>query len=528
MTPDSASPIEVVDQSDNPIWRLQNLYLIKDKKARVSKLKLNRPQKILMSRIQDAILSGQPVRDNVLKYRQGGVSTFYLLLHLDRTIFTPNINSGILADLRENLGYLFEMVRFAHESMPDDLKPRLGSDSKSELSFPDVGSKMFVSLAIKSTTLHGLHVSEYAHMDQQDVERTVGACTPDAWVTSETTAMGRNFYWKTWLGWPKEKKIFLPWPLQDEYRVQGPPITRTLEEERLAARIKKRYGVEMDDDQFRYRRQKRADLKTLFDQEMAEDEETCFISTGGAFFNGKKIAVLIGDAEEVLKKEPIHKQTSDWTMWEPRHQGHIYAAGADVAEGGEGIDPDYSVLAIICATCRRTAFSFKARVGVDSFYRTCHEWGSYYNNALLGVESNNHGHAVIMGLREKGYKNLYVRNRKRGSDKPLVDLKFGWETNADTKPFMLDKLKLALEGKWDEDEDHFEPEITWLDTQLLNETLFVLEKDGKIGATGQNHDDMVMAYAIAVQMYWQVKPSMGGVTGIVLGDKTEAERTFKT
>lgn len=176
----------------DPVWRLQNLYLIKTKDARVSKLKLNAIQKLLLADIQKELDTGSPVSNITLKFRQGGASSFFLLLHLDRTIFNPNVTTGILADLKENLGYLFEMIRFAHEHMPAELRPPLGSDSKSELTFPSKGSKIMVSLAFKSTTLHGLHVSEHAYIDEDNLRRSLGACTPDAWVTKESTANGYN------------------------------------------------------------------------------------------------------------------------------------------------------------------------------------------------------------------------------------------------------------------------------------------------------------------------------------------------
>lgn len=453
---------------------------------------------MIVEKISDNLITGTPINQMILKFRQGGVSTFWLLMHLDRTIFNGNITAGILADLKENLGYLFEIIRFAHETMPDELKPVLGSDSKSELTFPQIGSKIMVSLAYKATTLHSLHVSEHAYIDPDNLRRSIGACTPDAWITKESTANGFNHFRDEWIE-TETNKLFLPWPLQDEYRIKDDdlkPLERTKDEIALADRMLKEYNIVIDDAQIRYRRTKKKELKNLFDQEMAESEEDCFLATGGAFFNGKKISIL-------LKESKVQRLKSDdeWAVWETPQHRHVYVAGADVAEGGSG---DYSVLVILCITCRKTALRYRAHCGVDFFYKLCNRIGLEYHKALLAPELNNHGHAVVMGLRELGYPNLYRQERKNRPSvkKPIKELlKFGWETTGDSKPVMMDQLKLALEGNSEEDEDNFEPAIHWLDTEFLKETLDIREEGGKIEAVTGKHDDMVMAYAIAWQMY---------------------------
>ena len=529
MINNTESKIEVISDFSNPLFRLENLYLIKTKDATVKKLKLNRVQKILLSYIEDAIKSGSSIREHILKFRQGGISTFFLLLHLDRTIFTANITTGILADLRENLKYLFEIVRFAHDTMPDHIRPRVSYDSVSELGFPDSNSKIMVSLEIKSTTLNGLHISEYAYMKQQEVERTLAACTPDAWVTTETTANGKNFYEKKWRSIKDEPKIFLPWPLQEEYRIPKlevsdkglPPLIRTPEEQDLADKMLKDYKILMDDRQFRFRRKKKQDHGSLFLQEMAEDSETCFLSSEGQFFHGRKINILIKEAEEMNEKEPPEK-TKDYEIWEPRQHRHIYVAGADCADGGA----DFNVLAILCTTCRQTAFRYKARCKADTFARVCNKWGSEYNHALLAPEDNGNGLAVVELLREYNYRNLYARNRNTRNQQVKVDLKFGWRTSKDTRPIMLSDLKASLEGDSEDDEDHFEPLIRWRDTEFLNETFNIAEVKGKIQSVEGEHDDMTFAYGIAVQMYNHIRQNSASriLGGIITGEPLESEQ----
>ena len=537
--PSRTGTSDTVSSSDpdinDPVWRLQNLYLIKAKDSRTTRLKLNNIQKLLLKDIWPELSLGKAVRSLILKFRQGGVSTFFLLLHLDRTIFNRNITTGILADLRENLGYLFEIIRFAHESMPERYRPKLGSDSKSELTFPEIGSKIMVSLTFKATALHGLHVSEAAYIDRTDLERSLAACAPDAWVTKESTANGYNTFRDDWLqaGELGKPGLFLPWPLQEEYRIPGlglcddlPPLSRTQGEVRFAESMLSGYGITMDDAQFRYRRQKMRELRGLFQQEMAESSQGCFLASGGVYFDGNKIGVLIREAEERLAKEPPLRSTEELEVWESPQTRHVYVAGADVAGGKDnvGVDRDYSVLAVLCVTCRKTAARYMARVNHDSFYRTCHSTGVEYNRAMLAVERNNHGHAINLGLKESGYPNLYVQKRDRRYNSTINEIKIGWDTNAESKPRMLDQLRQALEGDSDEDAEHFQPDLVWLDTKFLKETLNVREEGGKISAVAGKHDDLVMAYAIAYQLFREARSafSASDIGRIAMGDKLQS------
>ncbi len=58
----------------------------------------------------------------VLKARQEGVSTFFLIYHLDRTLFTPNCTKVILAHRRDSLQMLFRIIKIAYESCPDRIR----------------------------------------------------------------------------------------------------------------------------------------------------------------------------------------------------------------------------------------------------------------------------------------------------------------------------------------------------------------------------------------------------------------------
>jgi hypothetical protein len=101
-----------------------------------------------------------------------------------------------------------------------------------------------------------------------------------------------------------------------------------------------------------------------------------------------------------------------------------------------------------------------------------------YAGALVVVERNNHGHAVLTHLRHQQCPNIYQD----------LSRKDGWLTSAVTRPHMVDNLAAIA----------FEKTQLFQSTRLLNEfRTFVRHADGSTGAVGGAHDDCVMAMAIA-------------------------------
>lgn len=503
-------------------WRLENLYKIRTKRRTVERLRFNRIQGLLWDRTRDM----SPVRHFTLKYRQGGVSTFWLLYWLDDTMFRRNTQTVVLAHKRESLDHLWAIVRLAYDTMPDRAKPPAGTDRANMLSFPDIGSNIMVSLEVRSTAAHNVHISEWCLADDGKVRATLGAAGPDANVTGESTGNGiGNDGYQTYqdsklaitAGGNGFGHLFIPWYLQEEYAMpsDGVPVERTSEEVRVAQEAKRDYGLELSDGQVLYRRHLERTHKRMRPQEFPENDQEAFLASGFSFFDGRKLIVLDVEAADWARKNP-YKATEDYVQWEAPQPGHVYVAGADVAEGlqsGPNGENDFSVLAILCVTCRRQAFRYRARVGVDAFYRILDEWGRAYHNALLAPERNNHGHAVILGLREiTNYPNLYEEKKDTRvilKGHPVQkERRFGWHTSTqDVKTAMCDRLKIAMEGDSQEDERHFRPEFMVLDRVLLSEALTFQNIDGKLSGAAGKFDDTVMAWAITTEIYLQQRRS---------------------
>lgn len=453
----------------DPAWRINNLYKIVTKDRKLVTLKQNTIQKILTE-------NRHIKRKKILKARQEGVSTNEIISQLDFAIFHRNVTACILADCDENIKKLFRIVQRAYRALHPALKPALGRGGGSmyEYYFPDRNSRIYCALKSRGDTINWLHVSETAFITQTDrIYATVETVPMDGIVTHETTAngMGNHFYqfWNENNGY---KKFFFPWYFHSEYRLptQG-DIIMTDEELKLKAHVKQVYGLDLDLEQIAFRRWKKQSNK-LFDQEYAETEDACFISSGSPAL----------EAAQVRQVQPLEhpiEQTDTLRIYEHRTPGGKYVCGADPSEGVEG---DYSSAVVIDVKKNKVAAVLRGRFKPFDFAHELNKLCQNFNNCLLGVERNNHGHAVLLELKENiRYDNLYRHKDKRE----------GWLTDRLTRPLMIDTFVEAVESGT----------IKLCDEHLLRECLMLINTNGRIEAAPGNYDDTVFAAAIALQLY---------------------------
>ena len=112
--------------------------------------------------------------------------------------------------------------------------------------------------------------------------------------------------------------------------------------------------------------------------------------------------------------------------------------------------------------------------------------GMYYNQALIGVETN-YSTYPQKELERLGYPRFYVRERVDTYTGKTAQA-YGFETTARTRPLILDNLKAVAAQ-----------ELSLIgDYETLGEMLsFVYGPDFKPQALAGKHDDLVMALAIA-------------------------------
>jgi len=178
-----------------------------------------------------------------------------------------------------------------------------------------------------------------------------------------------------------------------------------------------------------------------------------------------------------------------------------YAIGADVAEGLD--HGDYSCAHVIDARTGQQCAVWHGHYTPDEFGFELIKLGRYYNNALVGVESNNHGLTTITILRQYNYPRIY-RDRKVDDITGKVDMRYGFRTDQKSRPLILDELAAGLKGH----------DLTIYDKPTVHELLTFI-RDEKAKLHGSPFDDRVMSLAIAWNMIQYAtigNPSPGDAT----------------
>ncbi len=254
----------------------------------------------------------------------------------------------------------------------------------------------------------------------------------------------------------------------------GADFAATEEEAALAAL----HGLKIE--QIAWRRKRWASFRGLAVQEYAEDPVSCFRASGECVFDLESVDRALQGSGEALEA----RDNQRLTIWLPARPGRRYVIGADPAGGG--IEGDYSCAEVIDREMGAQCAELHGHWPPREFAGRLAALGKEYNTALLAVESNNHGHAVLAILRTLQYPQVFVQ---KGQD--------GWATSAVSRPPMIENLGSALMD---------EPGL-FRSLRLLNECrTFVRFANGNTGAAPGTHDDCVIALAIA----WAVRKAEAG------------------
>lgn len=513
-----------------------NLY-IKAKDASIMKFKPNRAQKALIDRVIYLLEQGKPVRIMILKARQMGISTAIEALIYWFTTTRKNITSAIIAHEDNASKNLYNMFKRYYDNSNPLFKPSRKYDTRSDLTFgrqDEDGNEVGLNSVIKtatakntgagrSDTIQCVHGSEVAFWDNGD--ELVGSLmqtvpiTENTMIFLESTANGRgNFFARMWDKSVKGDSVFevffFPWWVQDEYEMDGDPIAEYTDYEKELIKLmedghrvgNEHYKVpkESIDAKIRFRRHKEREFVSeprLLLQEYPSTAHEAFIASGATVFDIPALAAMEKKVKststyrltESIDKEvkSIKDEQGRLKIWDMPHKTETYVIGADVAEGL--LDGDYSVADVIRVRDMKTVARFRSNlIDPDQFAHELDKLGRFYNFALLGVEVNNHGLAVIQRLRDLFYRNLY--KREKGVDElfETPTAKFGWKTTSITKPLAIDYLAEAIREELVKDED-----VVFIEEAFS----YVRDERGRTNAEQGAHDDTIMAKAIALQMW---------------------------
>jgi len=184
------------------LWRLNNLYTIVDKDGNRIRFRMNYAQHVVYA------ASLQHPRLIILKSRQQGISTFWLISFLDDAMVMTDINVGLMAQGKSEASTLLKRTKLAWDEFDDSIKNflsmRLQRDNTEEVGFSN-GATLFIRTSFRSATLQRLHISEYGKIAKATPERaketktgTLQAIRPGNTVVIESTAEGDNDFKQMW------------------------------------------------------------------------------------------------------------------------------------------------------------------------------------------------------------------------------------------------------------------------------------------------------------------------------------------
>lgn len=456
--------------------------LIRDRQGGIRKLQPNAAQTAYELR--------RGRQNIVLKARQMGITTWIAGRFFLRTITHPGMLTVLVAQDREAAESTFAVVQRMWENLPPALRKgplRRRKSNARQMVFAGLDSEFRVVSAADASagrglSIQNLHCSEVSHWPGDAAATLAGlraALAPDGELVLESTPNGAyGAFYDEWMRGVDEAggaghgdamvRHFFPWWMEEAYAGEAVPQDEWSEEEcGLAAQ----HGLSLR--QIGFRRGLQRSFGGLRAQEFAEDALSCFRATGQCYFD---LDALEQRSEQLRDVAAVSRRGGSLRIWLPPLPVRRYIVAVDSAGGGER--GDFAAVQVIDAASGAQCAELQERLNPLELARVAAGIAREYGEAVIAVERNNHGSAVLAYLETvERYGNIY-----RQSSGP------GWLTSAATKPEMVSALAALL----------VERGACFLSERLLAECrTFVRERGGRCGAAAGAHDDLVMAMAIA-------------------------------
>ena len=405
----------------------------------------------------------------ILKARQLGISTLSAGYSLWLMNFHADKNILVIATKQEVAKNLVTKVRVMHKELPKWLKQGCVEDNKLSLRYNNGSQIKAISStgeAGRSEALSLLIIDEAAfikNIDEiwaaaQQTLATGGKCI----ALSTPNGMG-NWFHKVWT--------------EAEEGVNNFNFIR------LHWTVHPNRGQEWRDDQ-----------NKLLGPSMAAQECDCdFISSGQSVIPGE----LIKEIQDKSVCEPIEKRFNDdmW-IWKNPEPNNKYLVSADVARGDGA---DYSAFHIIDLQSMEQVAEYRSKEDTTRYSNILMSIATEYNDALLVVENNNVGWAVLQTIIDREYKNLFwmkkdlkyvdsktqYTNKYRGENRMMVP---GFTTSMKSRPLMIENLSKFVR-------DH---SVKINSIRLVDELYVFIFNNGKAEALKGYNDDLVMSMAIGL------------------------------
>jgi len=415
---------------------------------------------------RDCLNSFEDTRFNiVLKSRQLGLSTLISAYVLWLMLFNRDRNILVVSIRREDAQKLIKKIKYAYSYLPDWMKiSKPISDNVFTFEL-DNHSKVVASATTENMArgdaLTHLFIDEAGFIDGLE------DAWPSAWpsisvagksIVFSTPNGSDNFFYKLWSD--AEVK-------ENEFKT-----------------TKLMWDVRPDRDQAWYNRT----FKTLPRKKFAQEFECDFTLSGDTVIDPEDIVYY---SNFIIEEEGFFTSDRKGRYWKEPDLSHSYIIAADVARGdGE----DYSSFVVMDVDADEIVADYKNKIKTDIYAEILVAAATLYNHALLVVENNNHGWAVLQRIIQMKYKNLYYADKKTLEiiegyiDDTRSDIIAGFPTNQKTKVLIVERLEEAIRNK----------RYSIYSDKIIDEFRQFVWINGKATTKKGYHDDLVISLAICI------------------------------
>ena len=228
------------------------------------------------------------------------------------------------------------------------------------------------------------------------------------------------------------------------------------------------------------------ETRNMSRREIAQELECNFNMSGETVFAAEDMETYYN-----MMVEPKYRTGFDRNLWiwEERDLKNTYLISADVARGD---GKDYSVCHVFKLETMEIVAEYQGKCTPDVFSRVLFDVAQEYGNALLVVENNSVGFAVLDKLKEMQYPNLYhsVKSTHAFVEEYQADQMSnavaGFSMTSKTRPLIVAKLEEFIRNNL----------IKIYSSRLLNEMKTFVWNHGRAESMRSYNDDLIVACAI--------------------------------
>lgn len=444
-----------------------------------------------------------------LKPRQEGSSTFFTGIAYQHAAFRTGCQVAIIGHKKKTAKSLAEIANRFWKSTPTAIRPKRRGKVQRTLEFTDIDSKLDIASVQDDEPLRGetvqvalgTEVSSWSEEGGDEVWASILNAVPDngGFFIAESTPKHHGDQLHM-LCLDAEKpdskwmKVFIPWTMVDEYSIEPSPgwqpsrLVREYWDEYPQLTPAQAYWLQVSGLPKCNRKIEK------FRQEYPVNDYDCWSMTGDAVYDQGILRAMLqaidGGTGLMVEKDP-------WVQFLQPQEEHKYIIFVDPAGSWSERDM-FAAVVLNISTCEQAA-EYLGHISAHQMAKSLARWGREYNNAMIYVEANGVGEAVLSHLVDNpniAYRKIFRRKPSRwGRSRQRIA---GWWSSSKSKKEAEGFMQQLIE----------EESVTIHSTRSIRQ---LLNYRGQWGARTRDafggHYDLASAWAGAAWAYMQHRGS---------------------